>query len=50
MLNYAMIYLHAAETGCDVLTGNVRDFDGFDQLLPGAGLILYRKVVDTNIA
>jgi hypothetical protein len=50
MLNYAMIYLHTAETGCDVLTGNVRDFDGFDQLLPGAGLILYRKVVDTNIA
>jgi predicted nucleic acid-binding protein len=43
LINDAMLYLHAVETGCDVLTGNVRDFDLFDQLLPGAGLILYRK-------
>ncbi len=43
LLNDAIIYLHAMETGCEVLTGNVRDFDMFDQVLPGAGLILYRK-------
>ena len=42
LLNDAMIFLHAAETGCDVLTGNVGDFDAFDQVLPGGGLILYR--------
>lgn len=42
LLNDAMIFLHAAETGCDLLTGNVRDFDWFDQVLPGAGLLLYR--------
>lgn len=42
LLNDAMIFLHAVETGCDLLTGNVRDFDWFDQVLPGAGLLLYR--------
>jgi len=42
LLNDALLFLHAAETGCDVVTGNIRDFDWFDQLLPGSGLILYR--------
>jgi hypothetical protein len=38
-----MVYLQAVETGCNVLTGNVREFDLFDQVLPGGGPILYRK-------
>lgn len=42
LLNDAALFLHAAEMGCDLLTGNVRDFDWFDQLLPGRGLLLYR--------
>ena len=42
LLNDALLLLHAAETGCALLTGNVRDFDWFDQLLPGTGLLLYR--------
>ena len=42
LLNDALLFLHAAEAGCDLLTGNVRDFDWFDQLLPGTGVLLYR--------
>jgi predicted nucleic acid-binding protein len=41
LLNDALLFMHAAETGCDLLTGNVRDFDWFDQLLPGTGVLLY---------
>jgi hypothetical protein len=37
-----LLFLHAAETGCDLLTGNIRDFDWFDQLVPGTGLLFYR--------
>ena len=42
LLNDAVLFLHAAEMGYDLLTGNIRDFDLFDQLLPGTGLLLYR--------
>lgn len=42
LLNDAKLFLQAAETGCDLLTGNIRDFDWFDQLLPGTGLLLYK--------
>jgi hypothetical protein len=42
LLNDAQLFLHAAEAGCALLTGNVRDFDWFDQLLPGTGVLLYR--------
>jgi hypothetical protein len=42
LLNDAILFLQAAEMGCDLLTGNVSDFDWFDQLLPGTGLLLYR--------
>jgi len=42
LLNDALLFLQAAEAGCDLLTGNVRDFDWFDQLLPGTGVLLYR--------
>lgn len=44
LLNDALLFLHAGETGCDLVTANVRDFDWFDQLLPGNGLILYRTI------
>jgi hypothetical protein len=43
LLNDAMLFLQAAEMGCDLLTANVSDFDWFDQLIPGTGLIFYRK-------
>lgn len=43
LLNDALLFLHAAETGCDLLTGNIRDFDWFDQLIPGTGVMLYRR-------
>lgn len=42
LLNDAALFLQAAEMGCDLLTGNVWDFDWFDQLLPGSGLLFYR--------
>jgi predicted nucleic acid-binding protein len=42
LLNDAALFLQAAEMGCNLLTGNVRDFDWFDQLLPGTGLLIYR--------
>jgi hypothetical protein len=44
LLNDAMLFLHASEMGCDLLTGNIRDFDWFDQLMPGTGLLLYSRV------
>lgn len=44
LLNDTLLFLHAAETGRALLTGNMRDFDWLDQLLPGSGVILYRKV------
>jgi hypothetical protein len=42
LLNDALLFLQAAEMGCDLLTGNVADFDWFDQLLPGTGVFFYR--------
>jgi hypothetical protein len=42
LLNDALLFLHAAETGCALLSRNVRDFDWFDQVLPGSSLLLYR--------
>ncbi len=41
LLNDALLFLQAAESGCDLLTRNIRDFDWFDQLLPGTGVLLY---------
>jgi hypothetical protein len=41
-LNDAMLFLQAAEMGCDLLTAKVSDFDFFDQLLPGTGVLLYQ--------
>jgi len=44
LLNDATLFLQAAESGCDMLTANISDFDAFDQLLPGTGLLLYQPV------
>ena len=44
LLNDAMLFLQAAEMGCDLLTANVSDFDFFDQLLPGTGVLLYQAI------
>lgn len=44
LLNDAALFLQAREMGCVVATGNLADFDFFDQLLPGSGLLLYRTV------
>jgi predicted nucleic acid-binding protein len=42
LLNDALLFLQAREMGCALLTANLSDFDLFDQLLPGSGLLLYR--------
>lgn len=39
----ALLFLQAREMGCALLTANVSDFDLFDQVLPGSGLLLYRR-------
>ena len=43
LLNDAMLFLQAAEMGCDLLTTNVSDFDFFDQPFSGTGLLLYQR-------
>jgi hypothetical protein len=42
LLNDALLFLQAREMGCALLTANSGDFDLFDQVLPGSGLMLYR--------
>ncbi|WP_245278275.1 type II toxin-antitoxin system VapC family toxin [Methylosinus sp. PW1] len=39
--NDASLYLQALEHGWTVLTRNVRDFDGFDQILPAGRVLFY---------
>lgn len=41
-LNDATLYLHALENGHAVLTGNIRDFDFLQQLMPGGRVLFYR--------
>ena len=43
-LNDAVIYLHALERGCVVLTRNIRDFDFMNQILPSGRVLFYRSV------
>jgi predicted nucleic acid-binding protein len=43
LLNDALIFLQALESGQAVLTGNIRDFDLLNQLLPEGRIILYRR-------
>lgn len=45
LLNDALIFLQAYEDGQTVLTGNVRDFDFLNQLLPEGRIILYHRQV-----
>ncbi len=44
LLNDALLFLQAREMGCALLTANLSDFDLFDQVVPGSGLLLYRTV------
>jgi predicted nucleic acid-binding protein len=41
-LNDALVVFQAMSHGLSVLTGNVRDYDYLEQLLPGARVIFYR--------
>lgn len=43
LLDDAILYLHAVEQGCVVLTRNLREFDFFDQLLPHGAVLFYRQ-------
>jgi hypothetical protein len=42
LLNDAILYLHAHERGCVVLTRNVADFGLFHQLMPTSHVLFYR--------
>jgi predicted nucleic acid-binding protein len=42
-LNDALLFLQARKLGCAVLSGNIRDFDLLNQLMPSGRIILYRK-------
>jgi predicted nucleic acid-binding protein len=42
-LNDAILYLHALERGCVVLTRNLADFDLFHQLVPTGNVLFYRQ-------
>ena len=43
LLNDAILYLQAMEDGQTVLTRNIREFDWFDQLVPGGRVLFYRQ-------
>jgi len=43
LLNDALLWLHAGETGRVVLTRNAADFDLLEQLAPGGRLLVYRR-------
>jgi predicted nucleic acid-binding protein len=43
-LNDAILYLHARERGCVVLTRNWADFGLFHQLMPPGNVLFYRQV------
>jgi hypothetical protein len=43
LLNDAILYLHALERGCIVLTRNLADFDLFLQLVPAGQVLFYRQ-------
>ena len=42
-LNDALVYLQGRKLGWPVVTGNIRDFDLLNQLLPDGRILLYRK-------
>jgi predicted nucleic acid-binding protein len=43
LLNDAMLYLKAFESGLIAFTRNIREFDWFDQLLPNGRVLFYRQ-------
>ncbi len=43
-LNDALIYLQARKLGFPVLTGNLKDFDYLNQLVPDGRVMLYRRM------
>lgn len=43
-LNDALVYLQARKLGFPVLTGNLKDFDFLNQLVPDGRVMLYRRV------
>ncbi len=43
-LNDATIYLHTLERGYTVLTGNIRDFDFMNQIVPSGRVVFYRTI------
>lgn len=43
LLNNAILYLHALERGCVVLTRNITDFDVFHQLVPTGNMLFYHR-------
>ncbi len=45
ILSDALLFLQAREMGCALLTANLSEFDLFDQVLPGSGLLLYRTTL-----
>ncbi|HWE07088.1 MAG TPA: hypothetical protein VG274_10290 [Rhizomicrobium sp.] len=42
-LNDALVYLQARKLGISVLTGNIRDFDMLNQLVPDGRVMMYRR-------
>jgi hypothetical protein len=42
-LNDALVYLQGRKLGWPVVTGNIRDFDFLNQLMPDGRILLYRK-------
>ncbi|RVI16639.1 hypothetical protein CN200_14800 [Sinorhizobium meliloti] len=42
-VNDALIFLQARQLGASVLTGNIRDFDYFSQIIPTGRVILHRS-------
>jgi hypothetical protein len=43
-LNDSLVFLQAKKLGCVVLTGNIRDFDFLNQLVPASRVVLYNRV------
>jgi hypothetical protein len=47
LLNDALVFLQSVEAGQAVLTGNIRDFDFLNQLVPNGRVIFYRSWRET---
>lgn len=47
LLNDALVFLQSVEAGQTVLTGNIRDFDLLNQLVPDGRVVFYRSWRET---